>query len=253
MIIGSICSYYYSDYKRKQDYKDYKVFLKKTFNGKSKLVDKLSKKVTSEESGESLFSNKRVDENNEEVNQTFYLKKGGWSIFVLKADYSNEFEYIENESMDMSFKVPEKRLEKYRRYSTILGEEIDDYKYVSTNRGTVQEVYNSKLEYLINKFGKENYIPDSYEKMRRFFNKISDFYFLELSEKTKSIDSYKYQSSVFNSKSILWYKTSTETWRINLNKDEYNYFLGKNLIIGNIIAILLFLFWKYGRRIEFNR
>jgi hypothetical protein len=231
----TIGAYYYSEYKKDEGNKSYVKFLGKTFGNKSALSDFVNIPVKGDLKN-AYFS--------EDVAEFFTESSGGWTIFSLEKEYSNLYKYEEFNSDGMGYRLPEFEIvEKTSQtfpYESFLTREYN-------NRPSIADSYKSAFDKIFFDY-KDYYEAKSIKKMNKFENKISEFYKLEITEKGEGI-----RPRLSNESSIIYYKSSFKTYEVKLLEDVYQQYLIINLIIAIAISLIIYLVWKFGKRITFAK
>jgi hypothetical protein len=235
--ITTIGAYYYSEYKKDKGYISYAKFLGETFGNKSAISDYVNIPVKGKLNDDIFFSEDAAVE-------IFSESSGGWTIFSLEKEYSNLYKYEEFNSNGMGYKLPEFEIVE-KTSQTFPYEKHLTREY--NNRPSIADSYKSAFDKIFFDY-KDNYESKSIKKMNKFENKISKFYNLEITEKGEGI-----RPRLSNKSTTIYYKSSFKTYEVKLLDDVYQQYLIINLLIAIGISLIIYLLWKFGKRITFAK
>lgn len=258
-ILSSGIAYYLSEETKKTDLKNLNEQIDDVFNGKDEICDFLKSGVVGElyrpKDKVNFFNNTITDNEGKEVYEIFQCEYGGWTVVSL-ARVNNGFTYQFNSSRNMAFKVPESTYTAGTDYG--YGYSTPGYS-LPTYRGSVKNAYNESMKYISVEKENKSYLAGSYSKIQTFDELSSDYHYVANVYPTKYSALSKSKSwkgvgetYVYNENWIVWYKASGKHYEIVLDKDRYYEKLGKNILIGLGISLLLFLVWKNSYRFQLN-
>lgn len=256
LALSSTVAFYITEYNRKSDYKLLKDKINSVFGNKTQVSDYSKYSVKGQLEKAKYYDeiwgklNTKKDNEDKELYEFFKPYSGGWTVYTLTdLNLGYKYRYEEHISTDMGFKVPE--------FTESGGEKISGtyptlyypiYKN-PTYRGTVQEAYNESVKFLSVGKDKNSYVANSFNKINNFKYLSSKYYSISQSESWNGMG----EGNVFNKNWIVWYKSKSKHFEIIRNTESYNNSLIINLLIGGVASILIYLIWKYGNRISFER
>lgn len=224
------------------------------FQGKNEICDYEISGVTGNSFEVTGFSALTAPKDNEgkSLNEIYNCKEGGWTVINLKR-VNNGFEYIESDSKDMGFKVPESETHSF---------DNGDFTYPTTYntptyRGTVQNAYQSSVEFITSEKPNKGYSAGVFSKLQAFSELQSKFYYInnieptDFSNETVNEKSWrKEQQYIFNKNWIVWYYSVGKHYEITLDDTSYYKTLAVNSGIAVIISLLLFFVWMKRPKFE---
>jgi hypothetical protein len=246
-----LLSYFYTTNKKESDLKIINSKIEDVFNGKDEICDYQKDGVRGKLQEPTLFTPQ--DNEGNSLVEFFECESGGWTVLSLKK-VINGFEYINNYSTNMGFKVVESNY----KPGVDLGYGYTTQGYsIPTYRGTVQNAYKEAMEYISVEKENKPYVAGSYSKIKTFDELTTDFYTISNVEPTKysdgTVNSKTWESmgeaSVFNKNWIVWYKRSGKHYEIIELKNVFNKLWLKYSVISGLIATLLYFLIKYRKKI----
>lgn len=241
-IFFSIGAFFYTDYEKNNDYKEVQSILFRFLKGNDEVtaydLSKVQGNLIKDQSNyfSTLTAKNQVDDSGKPLTEIFHLEKGGWSVVNLKKASDNRVMLTEHISLNMGYKVPEYNVVKtdFDEFSMPIEDRIP------TNRDNVQDVYEKSVKFILDK--NKNLQKDSYGEIKYFNKPLATKYYSikedDLGEQIK--DGY-----IYDSQSIVFYKTKLKEFYITYNENSYYERLAMNIGISLIISAGIYLLFKY--------
>jgi len=249
--LSILLSYFYTTNKKENDLKIINAKVEEIFNGKDEICDYQIGYLKGKLQKPSLFSPQDNEDNR--LVEYYECESGGWTVLSLKK-VINGFEYLNNYSTNMGFKVVESNYKPGVDFG--YGYSSRGYS-VPTYRGTVQNAYKEAMECISVEKENKPFVAGSYSKIKTFDEITTDFYTISNVEPTKYSDGTVNlktwesmgEASVFNINWIVWYKISGKHFEIVELKNVFNKLWLKYSLISGLIATLIFFLIKYRKKI----
>ncbi len=237
-IILSSIAILYSEFDKKEDYKEMQKQFYSILNGKKEItassftkpegyLDKVNYRYS--------LNNYATDEQGKQLAEIYHLNRGGWSIVNLKKEKDGDLYQLEYVADIIGFKVPEYIIEDLGL--DLVGLPIQNK--TPTHRQSAYDAYKSSMNYLLNK--NKNVQNDLYSDVRYFDFTLKSKYYKIKQSVEGHIDKAGY---VYDNESIVYYNTNARNFSIAYNEEAYQKQLAINVAIALLVSLIFYIIFK---------